>query len=852
MSIGVAAFDLTETGLDLSVNRGLTGVVDLRPATQLTTVSDHAFYGNLNVEFFHMSPAITTIGSKAFHVTAADDESAIEWNGVDCIGATRGATQPFDFQCAYIYTAENDCDVNMNTDQCCGTATKIIIDPSVVDIKQYAFATCNTVTSVDFSQAENLERILGGAFWKMESLPYVDMSPATKLRSISSSAFLGTASLSGARLSAEITSIGNRAFLNSNITSPSDVDWNGLVCADVTAGADWVLYPVFNFACPTNAPTTEPTSSPTTNTDVYTYTSETTCVHGPEGVSVEGGCCGTASTIVIDSSVVTIANYAFEKCVATSVDFSNADNLQVVGGGAFFRMPNLASVDMSVAPSLTTIKWGAFRQSPLLTSVKLASTTTTIMGHAFNDGGIRWAKQIDFNGVDCAEATANGNADWALYPPFEFPCGTLVYTSESTCSWPTVTVDDQCCGMATKIVIDSSVTDVARYAFRDCDTVTEIDFSNATSLKHIHGGGFYHMHNIESVDLSTATQLETIGQGAFRSDPKLTSVILPASLTAVANRAFLDGGLDTEATVDFGGSDCLAITAANDDVYPDAQFAFEFPCATDAPTTSPTASPSASPTVDTTVYRYTSDTSCTYSDNGSSQCCGVATTIVIDSSVVDIKAYAFAECDSVTSIDFSEATNLERILGGAFWKADSLTSADMSPATNLRSISSSAFHKTPSLANVKLSAATTSIGNRAFLESNIASPSDVDWNGLVCADVTAGANWVLYPVFDWPCPGNGNGLELIIQTSPVMRCAAVSPTQPAVTEVSVLSLHVLCLFSSSPPLTITLLSLKTLAWCIFRPSASPTATRTISRATRAASVPRPSSPRMGANSSMTR
>ena len=147
----------------------------------------------------------------------------------------------------------------------------------------------------------------------------------------------------------------------------------------------------------------------------YLYTIYTTCTWSNNG---NAQCCGTRTTIVIDASVVNIADKAFNSCdTVTAVDFSSASGLQTIGSWAFDSMDLLASVDMSGATQLESIGEMAFYNSQQLASVKLASSITTIGARAFTSTDLNTAATVDFNGVNCETATAG-----ATHSPFEFAC----------------------------------------------------------------------------------------------------------------------------------------------------------------------------------------------------------------------------------------------------------------------------------------------------------------------------------------------------------------------------------------------------------------------------------------------
>ena len=139
------------------------------------------------------------------------------------------------------------------------------------------------------------------------------------------------------------------------------------------------------------------------------------------------------------------------------------------------------------------------------------------------------------------------------------------------------------------------------------------------------------------------------------------------------------------------------------------------------------------------VYTYTAGSKCTYGSNGNAQCCGAASRVVIDGSVVKIAPSAFASCHSVATVDFSGATQLKLIGARAFDGAGSITALDLSGATALATIEAYAFIGCDSLAAVTLGSGVVKIGSSAFANTRMKTYCAVEWGGVDCVAATKGS-----------------------------------------------------------------------------------------------------------------
>ena len=200
---------------------------------------------------------------------------------------------------------------------------------------------------------------------------------------------------------------------------------------------------------------------------------------------------------------------------------------------------------------------------------------------------------------------------------------------------------------------------------------------------------------------------------------------------------------------------------------------------TSFPTKAPTEAPTAAPTTaaSTAPYLYTPTTSCTYSTNGNAPCCGTATTIVIESSVAEIKAGAFQACTAVAVVDASQATSLVTIRAGAFYGMTSLLSVDLSAAAALTHIETDAFKLCAKLAQLKYPPGLLAVPGAGAFHSTAIEPTGVVWPSggtPVCGGTEA--------YFDWAhaCRGARTVVDALCSTSALdVASSACFPTMDA-------------------------------------------------------------------------
>ena len=340
-------------------------------ATKLTKIDSYAFQYSSKLATVKLASSITTIGASAFTSTKITP-GTVDFNGVNCLAAIKSAgttTKPFSWKC-----------------------------PNIPMFSPGQSTSC----------AVGIETTI-----KFDFLWLID-KPATrpKIKFVAPSTSCGngtTDALAG--------SVGQVSFIDVNhgfikLTLVNTVS-NAKLCYRV-GDASGVYSAVKSGTSDTRFTVT---MVPTT---AYTYDSNATCTfENNENTQ----CCGTFTEIIIAPDVKVIKKGAFKLCKSiTFIDFSAATSLQSIGVNAFTELVQISSLDLSPATSLTIVATDAFSWCTNLTSVTLASGISEIGARSFNYGGLDTPASVDWNGVDCAEATAKAGT---IHPPFKWLCPQL-------------------------------------------------------------------------------------------------------------------------------------------------------------------------------------------------------------------------------------------------------------------------------------------------------------------------------------------------------------------------------------------------------------------------------------------
>ncbi len=411
------------------------------------------------------------------------------------------------------------------------------------------------------------------------------------------------------------------------------------------------------------------------------------------------------TSVLIPDSVTSIGSSAFYNCTSlTSVTIG--DSVTSIGSSAFYNCTSLTSV--TIPDSVTTIGSDAFYSCSSLTSVTIRVSVTSIGSSAFED---------------CSSLTS------VVIPDSVTSIGYSAFRD---------------CTSLTSVTIPDSVTTIGELAFYDCSKLVEVINHSTLNItagsnnygfvayfaKEVHSGEskvinaddylFYTYDGITYLLGYVCNDTElvlpedyngenyVIYDGAFYHCSKLTSVVIPDSVTSIGSSAFSGCSSLESITLPFVGGSKSATSASSSTL-----FGYIFG------TSSYTGGVETKqyyilPSYSTSYYIPSSLKSVTVTGGnilyGAFSGCSSLTSVTIGDSVTSICERAFSGCSSLRSVTIGDSVT--SIGSSAFYYCTSLTSVTI--PDSVTSIGSSAFEGCSSLRSVVISDSVTSIGDSAF------------------------------------------------------------------------------------------------------------------------------------------
>lgn len=610
--------------------------------------------GDIVIPDMYRGLPVTSIGKKAFF-NKSDVTSVVIGNNVRSIGEYAFAN------CSYITSVNIPSGVTSIGESafasCRLLASKIVIPDGVTTINKNTFAYCVSLKEVVLG--DNITRIEASAFTdcsKIESLKLPE-----KLEYVGTLAFSSCKSLNELKFGSSIKEIDNYAFSDiaalKSIVIPDSVERIGegafylcelLVNVDLGSGIKEI----------DNGAFFETKLWNDADSDVYVGKWFLGCKEADvAGITFRNDTVGIASyalygnssisQIILPDSVKIVGKAAFSKM---------AINVAVIGNGvlelgdeAFALCKQLSTVYLGSfdsvnacisASALQKIGDYAFRGCELLEQIEMPSSLKTVGSYVFRESGL-------FN---------NGN--------------NISYGVVYADNW----IVDYTKDISTDVIVREGTVGIANYAFYNCSTLTGIEMPD--SVKTVGRAAFYDCSSLSSVKLPDT--LEVIEDFTFYRCKNLQLLSLPPMLTRIGRSAFYKCATSSYIKDGDTDSDILRIPA---DVEYIGDYAFY---------------------------------SCGYSEHapiGDEDYYNVygIDTVVFGGSVKYIGANAFYGFVSLKSIELG---GTEQIGDKAFANCDSLTTVDFGYA--LKTIGNKAFYKCSDLKNVILPDTLIEIGSYAF------------------------------------------------------------------------------------------------------------------------------------------
>lgn len=226
----------------------------------------------------------------------------------------------------------------------------------------------------------------------------------------------------------------------------------------------------------------------------------------------------SVNSVLIDSGVTTIGDYAFRNCEGLE-EISIPNGIISVGMAAFETCFSLQGI--SLPDSVAEIGESAFESCTSLKSFSIPSSVSCISRNMF--AYCSYLEEIDIpDSITTVEDYAFSNC--AGLTDISLPGGVISIGHHAFLN----------CSGLTDISIPDSVTSLGDFAFGGCEVLKKIRLS--ASMTQIGNKVFYECWSLSNVSIPKS--VTSIGDYAFAFCEDLTEVILPDSVKSIGDYAF--------------------------------------------------------------------------------------------------------------------------------------------------------------------------------------------------------------------------------------------------------------------------------------------------------------------------
>jgi len=678
------------------------------------------------------------------------------------------------YNCSSLNSIEIPDDVTSIGDyafQNCSSLTFIEIPNSVTSIGSGAFYNCSSLTSIEIPNS--VTSIGGNAFYNCSSLASVEIPDS--VTSIGNYAFYNCSDLTSIEIPDSVTSIGSDVFSSCSgleeITLP-------FVGGSVKTSSDTYQYPfgyIFGTSSYTGGIATSQTYYTSKKSSYYgnSFNSTTNTYYLPEAlhaVTITGGNilygafqnCSGLEYIVLPDTISTIGVSAFENCTGLTDVFWLGDgrlSVSTSSGNNYFSSAYWHHVEQFGELVTFQCTDAEIPNGTISYPGKLALKGETISVTVTPDTGYRLSKLTVDNGTavdNLVTVAANGSftsvtvsgsfeqvaADkelvnsgtcgedikWYLYEDGELFItghGNMAdYISSAQTPWSNYL------SLIPKVTIDSGVTDIGNYAFKDLTVLTDVTIPASVTV--IGDSAFEGCTSLEEIRISNG--VKSIGSRAFANCSALETVVFSENLKGIGKEAFMNSGLTAAALPEglgYIGEKAFASCADLSSVdIPDTVDDFDsnvFSGSTLLTTAGPSDSSShirfgwteaipanafSGSTLEEILLPDSIETIGSYAFYNTN-----LTEMISDGAVQTVGDYAFASCEALAAV--SLGNDVETIGTHAFEGCTALSEAIL--GNQVQSIGSDAFSGCTALEDIELPASLTTLEGAAFRGAGLTS-----------------------------------------------------------------------------------------------------------------------------------
>lgn len=420
----------------------------------------------------------------------------------------------------------------------CTTVTTITIPDSVTYIGNSAFSGCTALESVTF----------GGGLTSVGSYAFQNCSVLSEIiipdsvTEIGSSAFSGCTALENVTLGSGITSIDSCAFQDcaaiSEITISDSVTYIGDSAFSGCTALEYVF--ISDISCWCGISFGDSTANPLYYAEnLYLNDGLVTEISVSAGVSSIGSYAfygyDALTSVNLSNKITSIGEHAFSECVNLS-NVYNCNTVKTIGEAAFYgctsleyisEMLNLTSIGNSafcgcssllaidIADNVTYIGDYTFSGCSSLTEVTIPDSVTTIGSYAFNEN-----TSMKFLAIGKGVTTIKGYAFYNTTALTEIYYNAAAAATTNSMSGTFIFSYAGQSGDGITIYVGDDVTSIGAYMFCPFNDESNQDMK------------------INCVIFSEGSKCTSLGRGLFEYNTYMKYVVLPPSITDIAEYAF--------------------------------------------------------------------------------------------------------------------------------------------------------------------------------------------------------------------------------------------------------------------------------------------------------------------------